>query len=126
MRRLAQLYKLNLLLRGDKMSNNIKVGDKVLLYNPRRRKITTVEKITPKGFVKVDGRLFNSNGAERGGDVYASYRIAPITDEREQELRREFFISNTKKKLKEFDFNNITYEQACKIALLLNELEATN
>lgn len=108
------------------MNHNFEVGDKVLLYNQYRRKITTVKKITPKGFIKVDGILFNSNGAERGGDIYRSYRIEPITDEREQELRREFFISNTKKKLKEFDFNNITYEQACKITLLLNELEATN
>lgn len=108
------------------MSDNFKVGDKVLLYNQYRRKITTVEKITPKGFVKVDGVLFNSNGTERGGNTYGSYLIEPITGEREQELRREFFISNTKKKLKEFDFNNITYEQACKIALLLNELETTN
>ena len=108
------------------MNHNFKVGDKVLLYNRYRRKITTVEKITPKGFVKVDGILFNSNGAERGGSTYESYRIEPITNEREQELKQEFFISNTKKKLKEFDFNNITYGQACKIALLLNELETTN
>ncbi len=108
------------------MEHNFKEGDKVLLYNQYRRKITTVEKITPKGFVKVDGVLFNSNGTERGGNIYGLCRIEPITDEREQELRKEFFVSNTKKKLKEFDFNNITYEQACKIALLLNELEATN
>lgn len=108
------------------MSDNLKAGDKVLLYNQYRRKITTVEKITPKGFIKVDGILFNSNGAERGGSIYGSYHIEPVTDEREQELRREFFVNNTKKRLKEFDFNNITYEQACKIALLLNELKATN
>lgn len=108
------------------MSKNFKVGDKVLLYNRHRRKITTVEKITPKGFIKVDGVLFNSNGTERGGDAYESYRIEPITDEREQELKRDFFVSNTKKKLKEFNFNNITYEQACKIAILLNELKATD
>jgi len=108
------------------MNDNFKVGDKVLLYNQYLRRITTVEKITPKGFIKVDGVLFNSNGTERGGDIYGSYRIEPITDEREQELRREFFVSSTKKKLKEFNFNNITYEQACKIALLLNELETTN
>jgi hypothetical protein len=108
------------------MEHNFKEGDKVLLYNQYRRKITTVEKITPKGFVKVDGILFNSNGTERGGDIYGLYHIEPITDEREQELRREFLISNTKKRLKEFNFSNITYEQACKIALLLNELQATN
>ena len=111
---------------GDNMNDIFKVGDKVLLSNQHLHKITTVEKITPKGFIKVDGILFNPNGIERGGDAYGSYHIDPITDEREQELRKEFFVNNTKKKLKKFDFNNTTYEQACKIALLLNELEVTN
>ena len=42
-----------------------KVGDKVLLTSYSGRKISVVEKITPKGFIKVDGMLFYHNGKER-------------------------------------------------------------
>ena len=49
--------------------SNLKVGDEVIIsqrFNNDR--VVKIEKITPKGFIKIGNYLFYPNGKERGGN----------------------------------------------------------
>lgn len=47
-------------------TENLKVGDYVFMSWRSGTSLRKVEKITPKGNIKVDGILFNKDGSERG------------------------------------------------------------
>lgn len=100
---------------------NVKVGDKVeLIYgNGNVSKVAIVEGVTPKGFIKVSGMTFNSNGWERGGDSWYKCYIQEITDERIEELKHEIFVRKIINKCRKI--NKLTYEQAVKINEVLND-----
>jgi hypothetical protein len=77
-----------------------------------------VEKITPKGYIKVGGILFNKDGSERGGDVWNKYFISEATPERIKEFQEKLIINKAIKIMRAK--TEITLEQAYKIIELLD------
>jgi hypothetical protein len=97
----------------------LKTGDVVAIYewnmfNPFY-KITNIEKITPTGFIKANGRLFSpESGKERGG-YYCELKQA--TPELLQELRESNVIAECMKTMR--NTRTVTYQQAVAIMEIL-------
>ena len=100
---------------------NLKAGDKVFVWYSGSCRLGFVEKITPKGFIKVDGTLFTQDGLERGGSDWYHTSIEPATEEKIAEYNRKKFIRATIKQMRETP--KISYEQALKISEILNKQE---
>ena len=97
---------------------NVKVGDKVIYTNSMGvDKVATVEKITSKGFIKVNGILFTDCGSERGGDVWHRSCIRQATPELIQQLEQITFRKYVLNKL--HSLQNIEYGQAVEINKIL-------
>lgn len=113
------------------MFENIKVGDIVILESGPpyscRYSYEKVEKITPKGYIKVKGMLFYQNGTQRTNDKwnYCSIyekdneRIVKILNER----RIQHCINKIKQKLNAFSEKQWTLEISNKVEAFLNEIE---
>jgi hypothetical protein len=86
---------------------DLKVGDKVVVEsNNYGKAITSVEKITPKGFIKTkNGHQFNPDGSQRGGSSWTYSFLSQLTDE---------VLLKFKKKLvnqcKEIDFSKLNID----------------
>lgn len=98
---------------------NLKAGDFVFITGRFKRSLKQVEKITPKGFIKVDGSLYNKDGLIRGGDGWNFTRIIPASDEEIAQFRKEAFIADVVQKLR--SVTNLQYEQAVAINRILFE-----
>jgi hypothetical protein len=84
-------------------AKNLKEGDKVYVQSAYNDYIGTVVKITSAGNIKVtpvnsdQSNFFNSDGYERGGDVYNRKVLREYTEERALKLRtqkRTLFLNN--------------------------------
>lgn len=99
-----------------------KVGSKVIVssrnYND---KIRTVEKITPKGMIKVDGILYNASGSERSSDVWNVGRIRLATDEMIKKINEDNFIKNTIRAMRNIE--NLSFEKAEAIYKIIKNKE---
>ena len=100
---------------------NLKNGDKVFIVNRYCRYLRTVEKITNAGNVKVNGIWFNSNGRERGGDVWSCSHLSEATEEEIIRYRQDLVIQKALKLMTET--KNINYKKATKIIQLLGSDE---
>ena len=98
---------------------NLKVGDSVFVHSAYGRALCKVEKITPKGFIKVAGNLYTKDGVMRGSGWNWS-NIRPASDEEIAEFRKEKFVADVVKKLR--SVTNIQYEQAVAINNILFEV----
>lgn len=96
---------------------NLKVGDKVFVCWRMGRSLRTVEKITPKGNIRVGGTLFNSDGSERGGDVWSRSFLAEATLDAIKSFNEKLIIQKAKKLMA--STKEITLEQANKIIDIL-------
>lgn len=103
---------------------NLKVGDKVFVreyswaYSSWSK--AKVEKITPKGFIRVKGVLYKpEDGFSRG----EGSRICDYNDETNKKQFRKFQEENfTKRIISEFrtiSYRDITYVQAMEIAKIM-------
>ena len=100
---------------------NAKVGDKVILssrFNDDR--IVTIEKITPKGFLKVGNSLFYTNGIERSSGWYTAH-IRPATQEQIEKIEKKQLVKAVLRKL--HNLKDIDYEKAVLIENILKEQE---
>ena len=85
------------------MSNwieNLKVGDYVFVSWRMGTSLRKVEKITPKGNIKVNGIIFNKNGSKRGGDVWDTCYLSEATPEAIKSFQDEITIKKATNKLK--------------------------
>lgn len=97
---------------------NVEVGDKVIIHGLRGRKsIAVVEKITPKGFIRVSGVLYNTNGFIRGSDIWNIQYITKATVEEVYEVEHNNYRKRILNKLQ--SLQDITYEQAVEINKIL-------
>ena len=100
---------------------DLKAGDKVICCHwghfNRQEYVTTVEKITPKGFIKVDGILFHSITGRARGENY--YHLEQATDERIKEITEKNYVKTTLYMMQN-DIKDLTYEQAKAICEILN------
>lgn len=97
---------------------NLKVGDLVFVNWRMGTSLRKVEKITPKGNIKVNGIMFNKNGFERGGDVWSKCYLSEATPEEIKSFQEEITIKNAIKLMR--GIKTITLEQANKIIELLD------
>lgn len=97
---------------------NLKVGDYVFVSWRMGTSLRKVQKITPKGNIKVNGIMFNKNGSERGGDVWSNRYLSEATPEAIKSFRDEITIKKAIKLMREI--KTITLEQANKIIELLD------
>ena len=98
----------------------LKAGDKVIYCtwgNFRRYEeyVATVEKITPSGFIKVHGILFNTNGEPRGD---WRCRLKQATPEKIKEIQETKYILETLNIMHSCEA--LTYEQAKAIRAALD------
>lgn len=98
---------------------NLKVGDNVFVNNAYGLALRKVEKITPKGFIKVDGNLYTKDGVMRGSGWNWS-AIRPASDEEIAEFRKKKFVADVVQKLR--SVSNLQYEQAVAINKILFEV----
>jgi len=100
---------------------NLKVGDKVVVATGSYgRRITTVTKITPKGFINIEsGQQFTQDGHQRGGDTWHRAYLSELTDA----VRLEFKKNSLVQKCKEINFEKLSIEQLEQILLISKEGE---
>lgn len=97
---------------------SLKVGDFVFVGCRLGKSLKKVEKITPKGYIKIGSTLFNKDGSERGGDIWNKHFISEATPEKiksfqeKQIIKRAIQIMRSK--------SEINLEQAHKIIKLLD------
>ena len=106
-----------------------KKGDKVFVYSRYRKEVREVEDITPKGFVKVMGTLFNpQTGRERTSDPYTFWMISPATPEELEKFEKSKFIRKVCRLIKDDNYtaNHMTYDKAVRILNILEEKENNN
>ena len=96
---------------------NLKVGDKVFVCWRMGRSLRTVEKITPKGYIKVGGSLYNTDGSERNSDIWSRCYLSEATPEEIRLFAEQATIKRAIKLMQET--KEITLEQASKIIDLL-------
>ena len=97
---------------------NLKVGDFVFVCCRLGQSLKKVEKITPKGYIKVGNSLFNKHGSERGGDVWNKRFISEATPEKIKSFQERLIINKAIKIMRAK--SEITLEQAYKIIELLD------
>lgn len=91
---------------------NVKVGDIVIFTNSVGiDSVAIVEKITPKGFIKVNGILFTENGIECGCYIR---QATPELIQQTKQMNFRRYVLNKLHLLK-----NITYEQSVEINKIL-------
>lgn len=102
---------------------NVKKGDKVILCcGLRNKRVAIVEKVTPKGFIKVNGELYYDDGRKRGGSyLWNTDFIKKYTEEEGRKIGEDMYIRVTREKLQNID--KLTYEQAVAINKILENGE---
>ena len=102
---------------------DLKQGDKVIycvrgpgFYN---KTIMEVEKITPKGFIKVNGSLFNNDTGEIRGsnDSYVFCHIEEATPDSIKAVQEEQYIYDTLVQMRKCE--SLTYKQATAVRKVL-------
>ena len=96
---------------------NLKAGDNVFVWYSGSCRLDVVEKVTPKGFIKVSGTLFTKDGLARGSSGWYHTSIEPATEEKIKEYNQRRFIHATIKKMREVA--KISYNQAVQINNIL-------
>lgn len=100
---------------------NLKVGDFVFVSGNWGCSLHKVEKITPKGFIKVNGSLYTKDGYERGGDSWSITNISPASPDAIKEYNNKIFIREVMNKLR--TVKKLSYEQAVDVNRILFEYE---
>lgn len=100
------------------MSMNFKVGQRVLVHKGKFVYMSNIEKITPSGLIKVDGKLYYPDGRERTADCWNYSTITLATDYDIVQLKKSRFIQRVYDKMKTMN-NKLTYEQAIEINRIL-------
>lgn len=100
---------------------NAKVGDKVIISSRfNDNQIGVIEKITPKGFLKVGNALFYTDGRERASGWYRAH-IKLATQEEVEKIQQRIFCKKVLRQLHQL--NEITYDKAVSFAIILKELQ---
>ena len=96
---------------------DLKVGDKVIVMSRCGKSINTVERITPKGAIRVGGTLYHQDGYQKGGDSWNITSIKKATEEDIREIKEKTYIAKTLRAMHEC--RELTYENAVEIMKIL-------
>lgn len=84
-------------MEGMEWLSQLKVGDKVIISRAHwGSKVSTVEKITPTEMIKVDKRMFNKDGRERGNRGYSGFPQASLVEATEDSIQKAKITSGLK------------------------------
>ena len=99
--------------------SHLKAGEKVIVASKwNGESVQIIEKITPKGYIKVNGTLYDKYGSAKTSDAWNRNTIFEATPERIKNINEQKFINRVFKKIR--DCKSLTYEQAVKIDKILN------
>lgn len=101
--------------------SDLKPGEQVMVVYRNGQVMRSVQKITPSGFIKVDGTLYNKDGSVRSSDPFDVRHLARVTDERYTEYIHELKVKKAIKILREFPVDRIDVRLAEKIIKNLGE-----
>ena len=113
-----------------KWLSQLKEGDMVVLHSWSAGYSCyieeTVQKVTPKGFIKVNGSLFNPNdGMARSRGSWSGSCLMDANDESVKEqvkkYRMECYVGRVLRKIR--NIPDLTYEQAIEIDRILGDVE---
>ena len=102
----------------------LKTGDDVVIrtWNWGGSSYTNakVEKITPTGFIRVNGILYKPHdGNSRSGDSGLLDPNDETTIKISKKYKENKFVSETMKKIRNTHYNDVTYEQAVEIRKIM-------
>ena len=96
---------------------DLKVGDKVIVMSRCGTSLREVERITPKGAIRVAGTLYTEFGSQKGGDPWGRSSIKKATEEDIREIKEKTYIAKTLRAMHEC--RELTYENAVEIMKIL-------
>ena len=100
------------------------VGDKVIVHGRwNEEHIGTVEKITPTGLIKVEGRTYYKDGTQRGGDSWSRNFITEATPESLQKINDRATIQKAIQLCRSITINDIDIDTANTLIELLERKE---
>jgi len=102
---------------------NVSVGDEVIVSGRLSEKIAKVERITPTGRIRVEGQYYDKYGWEIGSDVWSRSHITYVTEEHAEKIKQRQTISKTYQLMKNYNLNNLTFDQATKIIEIFEDKE---
>jgi len=98
----------------------INVGDKVIVHGRwNGDHISIVEKITPTGLIKVEGKTFYEDGTQRGGDAWSRVSITEVTPEALQKINDRATIQKAIQLCRNVTIKGIDIDTANKLIALL-------
>lgn len=97
----------------------LKSGDTVIVHTShlfyKSDRVTTVQKITPKGFIKVNDVLYNPDTGVARGDW--DQMLLEATPAAVQEIKERVYVKNAIEKI--HNINKLTYKQAVDIMAII-------
>lgn len=105
---------------SNKWIRELKRGDKVFVSSYGSVKLYKVERITAKGFIKVNDNYYGKTGCLIGGEMYKTNHLEQATEDKLKDYENKAFIYDVTKEIRRTRYNTLTYEQAFKIAEILN------
>lgn len=104
------------------MIMKLNVGDKVIVHGRwNENHIGTVEKITPTGLIKVEGRTYYEDGTQRGGDTWSRSMITEVTPEAFQKFKDNETIRKAIRICNSITINDIDIDTANKLIEMLGD-----
>lgn len=104
-----------------KSLNDVKPGDILIERSTYSTNIVTVKRVTSTLIVVNNRRYRKKDGRVLGGDIWSCGKVEIPKEGQIESIQQAKYISNvTNKLLKMSKSYNITYEQAVKIAEILN------
>ena len=98
----------------------LKVGDKVFTYAYGKKHLHTVERITPKGCIKVNGQFYTKKGILIGNGQYKNNFLIQATEESIIDYENNAFINAVTREMRKTPYNSLSFEKASKIAEILD------
>ena len=118
------VQKINILIynniKGDIMwTEQLKVGDKVIVTERYCEKVETVVEITKAGNIKTKSHIFTPFGRERTSSQWFYATMSPYTQEKEKQIQDTNFKRKVVDKLRQTTYTDYTIEQLRQVAKIL-------
>lgn len=93
--------------------SDLKAGDEVIYYwdnpwSPPKLRVVKIDKVTPKGAIRIGDELFDRSGRRKGKFAYRSPYLRRITPELRHDAEHENLILKIRSKVQ---FEKLTFEQ---------------
>ena len=104
----------------EKEYESIKVGDLIFVHGGFGKCLSGIDKITPKGFIRVGEVLYDKHGYQKGGDIWHKTSLSIAAPDEVKKYREALFVRDVRVKLAKLTANDISYEMAVSLNNLLS------